>query len=49
MVEGAVIKLDATTEGDFWIYANNKLIARGEVVVVGENLGVFITENVSKS
>ena len=49
MGRGAVIELDATTEDDCWVYANNKLIARGEVMVVGENLGVSITENVTKS
>ena len=49
MGRGAVIELDATTEDDAWVYANNKLIARGEVMVVGENLGVSITENVTKS
>jgi len=49
MGRGAVIELDATTEDDCWVYANNKLIARGEVMVLGENLGVSITENVSKS
>jgi len=47
MGRGAVIELDATTEDDYWVYANNKLIARGEVMVLGENLGVSITENVS--
>ena len=49
MGRGAVIELDATTECDAWVYANNKLIARGEVMVVGENLGVSITENVTSS
>jgi flagellar motor switch protein FliN/FliY len=49
MGRGAVIELDATTEDDCWVFANNKLIARGEVMVLGENLGVSITENVSKS
>ena len=49
MGRGAVIELDATTEDDCWVYANNKLIARGEVMVLGENLGVSITENVTKS
>jgi flagellar motor switch protein FliN/FliY len=49
MGRGAVIELDATTEDDCWVYANNRLIARGEVMVVGENLGVSITENVTKS
>ena len=49
MGRGAVIELDATTEDDAWVYANNKLIARDEVMVVGENLGVSITEIVTTS
>ena len=49
MGRGAVIELDATTDDDAWVYANNKLIARGEVMVVDDNLGVSITENVVSS
>ncbi len=49
MGRGAVIELDAITEDDAWVYANNKLIARGEVMVVEENLGISITENVTSS
>lgn len=49
MGRGAVIELDATTDDDAWVYANNKLIARGEVMVVDDNLGVSITENVVPS
>ena len=47
--KGAVIEIDATTEDDARVYANNKLIARAEVMVVGENLSKSITENVTKS
>tara|TARA_B100000029_G_scaffold141135_1_gene136344 strand:- start:805 stop:984 length:180 start_codon:yes stop_codon:yes gene_type:complete len=49
MGRGAVIELYAITEDDAWVYANNKLIARGEVMVVEENLGISITENVTSS
>ena len=49
MGRGAVIELDAITEDDAWVYANNKLIALGEVMVVGENLGISITETVTSS
>jgi flagellar motor switch protein FliN/FliY len=43
---GAVIELEATVDDDAWIYANNRLIARGEVVIVGEHVGVSITDTV---
>lgn len=46
MGRGAVIELDADVEDHAWVYANNRLIARGEVVVVGENVAVSITEQV---
>ncbi|MGQ3099289.1 MAG: FliM/FliN family flagellar motor switch protein [Brevundimonas aurantiaca] len=41
---GAIIELDATLDDDAWIYANNRLIARGEIVIVGEHVAVSITE-----
>ncbi len=44
MGRGAVIDLDATHEDMCWIYANGELIARGEVTLMGEKLGVSITE-----
>lgn len=44
MGRGAVIELEATVEDDAWIYANNRLIARGEVVIVGDHLAVSITD-----
>jgi flagellar motor switch protein FliN/FliY len=46
MGRGAVIELDATVEDDAWVYANNRLIARGTVMVSGENVAVSITEKV---
>jgi len=46
MGRGAVIELEATVDDDAWIYANNRLIARGEVVIVGEHVGVSITDTV---
>lgn len=49
MGRGAVIELDATVEDDAWIYANNRLIARGMVMVSGENVAVSITEKVMLS
>ena len=44
MGRGAVIELEATVEEDAWIYANNRLIARGEVVIVGDHIAVSITD-----
>ena len=46
MSRGAVIELDATTEDYVWIVANNKLIARGEIMVNGEVMAVQVTETI---
>lgn len=47
MGRGAVIELDSLVDDPVLIYANNRLIARGEIMVSGENVAVKITENVS--
>ena len=44
MGRGAVIELDAGVDDYAWIFANKKLVARGEVVVSGENVAVSITD-----
>ena len=44
MGRGAVIDLDAKHEDLCWIYANGELIARGEIMMVGEKIGVTISE-----
>jgi flagellar motor switch protein FliN len=49
MGRGAVIELDATTEDYVWILANNRLIARGEIMVNGENVAIQVTETVDIS
>ncbi|MCX7337889.1 MAG: flagellar motor switch protein FliN [Alphaproteobacteria bacterium] len=41
---GAVIELDRHVGEAIDIYVNNRLVARGEVVVVNEKLGVTLTE-----
>lgn len=46
---GAVIDLDARHDDPVWIYANNELIARGEIVLVGERIGVTVTERVRRA
>ncbi len=46
MGRGAVIELGASVDDDATIYANNRLIACGQVVVVGEKIAISITETV---
>jgi flagellar motor switch protein FliN/FliY len=41
---GAVVELDRRVGEAIDIYVNNRLVARGEVVVVNEHLGVTMTE-----
>ncbi|SHM06380.1 FliM/FliN family flagellar motor switch protein [Roseibium suaedae] len=44
MGRGAVIDLDVAEDADVMIYANNTLVAKGQVVLLGEKIGVSITE-----
>lgn len=48
MGRGAVIELDTTVNDQVSIYANDQLIARGEVMVVEDHIGVTITDTVSE-
>ncbi len=48
MGRGAVIELDTTERDPLRVYANNTLIARGEVKVDEGRLSVEITEKVYK-
>ncbi|MBU6405635.1 MAG: flagellar motor switch protein FliN [Alphaproteobacteria bacterium] len=41
---GSVVELDRKVGEPIEIFVNNRLVARGEVVLVGENLGVTMTE-----
>jgi flagellar motor switch protein FliN/FliY len=41
---GSVVELDRKVGEAIDIYVNNRLVARGEVVVVDERLGVTMTE-----
>jgi len=41
---GAIVELDRKVGEAIDIYVNNRLVARGEVVVVEEHLGVTMTE-----
>ena len=42
--QGRVLKLDRKVGEAIDIYVNNRLVARGEVVIVDERLGVTMTE-----
>ena len=42
--EGSVLELDRKVGEAIDIYVNNRLVARGEVVIVDERLGVTMTE-----
>jgi flagellar motor switch protein FliN/FliY len=42
--QGTVLELDRRVGEAIDIYVNNRLVARGEVVVVEERLGVTMTE-----
>jgi len=44
MGRGAVIELEASVDDPAWIYANNQLIARGDIVVTGDSVGISITD-----
>ena len=41
---GSVVKLDKVANAPVDIYVNQKLVARGEVVVVEDRFGIKITE-----
>jgi len=41
---GSVLELDKTNGEPLDVYVNNRLVARGEAVVVGERYGIRLTE-----
>jgi flagellar motor switch protein FliN/FliY len=43
LVEGSVLQLDQLASDAVGLYVNDRLIARGEVVVIEENFGIKIT------
>ena len=47
--QGSVVELEKLAGEPMEIYVNNRLIARGEVVVVNEKFGVRLTDIVSPS
>ena len=44
MGRGAVVELNTHVDEHAWVFANNKLIARGEIVVTGDSVGIEITD-----
>jgi flagellar motor switch protein FliN/FliY len=44
MGSGSVVELDKLAGESVDILVNNRLVAKGEIVVIGENFGVRITE-----
>lgn len=46
---GSVVQLDKLADAPIDLYVNNKLFARGEVVVVEERFAIKVTEIVGKS
>jgi flagellar motor switch protein FliN len=47
MGRGAVIELDAKQDDEVWILANNKPIARGEIMIQGDRIAVSVTDRVT--
>ena len=43
---GAVIELNEEHDEPVKIYCNGELIAKGEIIVTGENVGITITRSV---
>ena len=42
--KGAVIELDRSIGEPIDVYVNNKIVAKGEIVIVEEKIGVTLTE-----
>ncbi len=49
LAEGDILELDRKVGEAIDLYVNNRLIARGEVVLVDEKLGVTMTEIISNN
>ncbi len=45
--KGAVIELERSIGEPIDVYVNNKIVAKGEIVIVEEKIGVTLTELVS--
>lgn len=49
LTQGSVVELDKAAGEPVDIYINNKLLGKGEVIVVNERFGVRITEIISQA
>jgi flagellar motor switch protein FliN/FliY len=45
---GSIVQLDRVADAPVDLYVNEKLLARGEVVVVDERFGIKVTEIIGK-
>ena len=48
LARGSLVQLDKSSNAPVDLYVNQKLIARGEVVVMEEQFGIKITEIIGK-
>lgn len=48
LAPGSIVQLDQRANDNVGLYINDKLIARGEVVVMDENFGIKITSLVGE-
>ncbi len=46
---GAIVDLDTRHDEPVLVYGNGELIAKGEVVIVGERIGVTISEIIDEN
>jgi flagellar motor switch protein FliN len=44
LTAGSVVAFEKMTHGPVLLFANRKLVARGEAVITGGNLGIKVTE-----
>jgi flagellar motor switch protein FliN/FliY len=49
MGRGAVIELDSNQNDEVWVLANNKPIARAEIVIQGDKVAVSITDTLKST
>jgi flagellar motor switch protein FliN/FliY len=49
MGRGAIIELDSNQHEEVWVLANNKPIARAEIVIQGDKIAVSITETLKST
>ena len=48
LAPGSIVQLDKTANSPVSVFVNQRLIARGEVVVIEDRLGIKVTEIVGK-